>query len=204
MRDRGRETEGERGPTVGLALSDCSPRAPRVCVQSPRGPPTCRSQSVSQSVSPSIEAVTGWLAGLPLLLVVVLVLLHLHLWLTPRTYSGGVEGEVHLLDLRHHGLVLAQRVHNVLERGGPVRDGRRVDRRGDRVGEVLRGVVGVGVGVGMRETRVRRGQRVREGVRGLLGGGLGEDAEDAGDVGVHGGLRGGGVYVRCGEDMYGI
>lgn len=200
MRNRGRETEGERGPTVGPALSDYSPRAPRVCVQSPRGPPTCRSQSVSLS----IEAVTGWLAGLPLLLVVVLVLLHLHLWLTPRTYFRGVEGEAHLLDLRHHGLVLAQRVHNVLERGGPVRDGRGVDRRGNRVREVLRGVVGVGVG--MRETRVRRGQRVREGVRGLLGGGLGEDTEDAGDVGVHGGLRGegGGVNVRCGEDMYGI
>lgn len=172
-----REGGGEGGgPTAGPALSGCSLRAPHACVQSPRGQPTCRTRPVSQAIG----AVNGRLttasrgragasssaAGIS----------------TPSVRSPR-GGGAHLLDLRHHRFVFAQRVHDILERRGPVCDGRGVDgRRGrgcgrkGRIGRVLRGVVDVW------EARVGRA-----GVRRLLGGGLGEDAEDAGDVGVHGG-----------------
>lgn len=112
--------------------------------------------------------------------------------------------ETHLLDLRHHGFVFAQRVHDVLERRGPVRDGLGVHgRRGGGVGVELGGLLEV------LEARVWRG----EWGGGLLGRGLGEDAEDAGDVGVHGGgycMEGviwgvlyGGCYME-GGGLYGV
>lgn len=116
---------------------------------------------------------------------VVLVFLHLRSLLAQPVLWGGEA--LHLLDLRHHCFVFAQRVHDESERRGPVGDGLGVDRRrgGEGgVGEVLGGLLEV------LEARVWRGEGVG-GLRGLLGGRLGKDAEDAGDVCVHGGRAGG-------------
>lgn len=116
---------------------------------------------------------------------VVLVFLHLRSLLAQPVLWGG--GRLsHLLDLRHHRFVPAQRVHDEPERRGPVGDGLGVDgRRGGEggVGEVLGGLLEV------LEARVWRGEGVG-GLRGLLRGRLGKDAEDAGDVCVHGGRAG--------------